>query len=231
MAQVILETGNTSWTAQRTGPHIVECWGGGGGGGSYGRTSSPHGASGAGGGAYARSIVECVTGTAYTISVGQGGAAGANNANGTIGNNTHFNNNEVKASAGQRGNNTTGTAAGGTVANCVYNDVAYAGGAGAANSTGNVGGGAGSGGWNTETGKAASTTTGGAGGNNGGNGGNGGANNGAGVSGTIPGGGGGGAGANMGTTFKAPGTGANGRMIITWPDILAQQTHFKYALA
>jgi hypothetical protein len=213
-------TANTSWTAPQNGQFTVELWGGGGGAGHYGRTTSPHGAGGGGGGAYVRSIVTCANGTAYTIGVGGGGANAANNGNGTAGGNTHFNNNEVRATGGRGGNNNGVGGVAGNAANSIYNGAGYNGGNGGANSA-LIGGGGGAGGGNTAKGNNGAANAGGAAGGGGGAGGNGGANNSAGVTGSIPGGGGGASGGNGGTTFKQSGSGNNGSVKISWNDPLA----------
>jgi len=213
-------TANTSWTCPKNAIYVVECWGGGGGGASYGRTTAAHGSNGGGGGAYAKSTVTCVKDTVYTIGVGQGGAgATTNNSNGTNGTNSQFNNSAVRAAFGGRGlvaGSTPGVA--GTVANCIYTNVAYQGGNGATYAL-MVAGGGGGGASNVAIGNNASGATGGVGGGGGSNGGTGGASN---TSGTASpdraGGGGGGAGGNLGTTIKSGGTGNNGQIIITWND-------------
>ena len=213
-------TANVSWTAPKTAIYKVTCWGGGGGGGTYGRTTSAHGACGGGGGAWAyNGVVTAVKDTVYTIAVGVGGAGGAaNNSNGTVGGDTHFNNNQIKGAGGLAGNRVSPAGAGGTTANSVGVSLS-AGGAGAAYAL-MIGGGAGAAGSNAGTGPAASGVTGGTGNNGAGSGGNGGASNAAGNNGVIPGGGGGGAGGNLGTTVKVGGTGANGAILIEWNDWL-----------
>jgi hypothetical protein len=213
-------TANTSWTCPKNAIYVVECWGGGGGGASYGRTSAAHGSNGGGGGAYAKSTVTCVKDTVYTIGIGNGGAGSTtNNANGVNGTNSQFNNSAVRASFGGRGlvaGSTPGVA--GTVANCVYNVIAYAGG-NAATYALMVAGGGGAGGGNTAKGNNAIGSAGGIGGGGGSTGGAGGASNTSGSpSSTRAGGGGGGAGGNLGTTIKAGGNGNNGQIIITWND-------------
>ena len=207
-----------TWVAPQNGQFLVETWGGGGGAGHYGRTTSAHAAGGGGGGAYANTVVTAVSGVGYSYYVAAGGANGANNANGNAGLNTQFNNFQVIAAGGQRGNNTGAAGAGGTVANSAGTN-RVAGGAGAANAA-MVGGGGGAGGGAGGTGEAASGATGGSGANGGGAGGAGGASNTAGTSGSIPGGAGGAAGGNLGTTFKQSGSGNNGRIIISYNDTI-----------
>ena len=213
-------TANTSWTAPQNGQFLVEAWGGGGGGGANNRSGN-NASSGGGGGAYASSVVTCVKDTVYTIGIGGGGANGNNRNNGSPGGNTHFNNNEVKAGAGQGGQNsgTTG-GAGGTVANSI-GTVRNAGGAGGLKTATGIGGGGGAAGSSAGTGPAGSGQTGGTGNNGGGSGGGGGGAESNGSNGTIAGGGGGGAGNNASLPIQYGGNGANGQIIIYWNDIIS----------
>jgi Secretion system C-terminal sorting domain len=73
--------GTFTWTPTFSGTVKVECWGGGGGGAgvpAVGTGTNYRAGGGGGGGSYAiRNIVNVVSGTAYTVTVGAGGAAGS----------------------------------------------------------------------------------------------------------------------------------------------------------
>ena len=197
----------------------VEMWGGGGSGASTSLSTTAGG--GGGGGAYSKNTsIVCNPAVPFSILVGQGGAAGSGNANGNNGANTTFTHSNgtllMRAEFGQRGLRTNVAGAGGTTGG--VGATKFAGGAGAAgvNATG-VGGGGGAGACNAATGAAASGNTGGAGAGGGGTGGEGGLSNANGTNGAIPGAGGGGSGNNTAGT-RAPGTGANGSILITWTE-------------
>jgi hypothetical protein len=198
---------------------IVECWGAGGAGG--GNTTTSDGGGGGGGGAYSKSTLTVVPGTTYTVTVGTGGTGST--GNGTAGGDTWFNTAATILAKGGEGGLTPVAGAGGVggtggqAANSI-GMVVYSGGNGGTgrnNNTGRGGPGGSSAGytsdgtsgpvvWSTVTAAAAP-----AGGGIGGNGGNSGAN---GSPGSVPGGGGGGSGDGN----RSGGTGANGKVVITW---------------
>jgi hypothetical protein len=99
--------GNDTWTCPPgVTSIIVKTWGAGGGGGGAFRTGTATAATGAnssggGGGAYAQSTLTVVPGTVYKLTVGAGGAGGANTgANGAVGTNTFFGNSVAGNQAG-----------------------------------------------------------------------------------------------------------------------------------
>jgi hypothetical protein len=99
--------GNDTWTCPPGVTSIVvKTWGAGGGGGGAFRTGTATAATGAnssggGGGAYAQSTLTVVPGTVYKLTVGAGGAGGANTgANGAVGTNTFFGNSGAGNQAG-----------------------------------------------------------------------------------------------------------------------------------
>lgn len=187
---------------------IVECWGGGGKGSGVGGASIS-GYAGGGGGAYAKSRVSVIPGDSYPIVVG--GQATASD----------FNTNEVKAAGGvSRGTDDNTAGAGGAIADCIYNIIAYKGGdggvhtgvPGSAGAGGGEGAGTDSDGHNGSNAVDASVGAGGTGGD-GGDGGTGGFNQ-PGNAGSVTGGGGGGASRGNGGA-KAGGAGAAGQVRIT----------------
>ena len=101
-----------TWVSPITGLARIWVWGGGGGGG--GGTSGDTGAGGGGSGEMAMRIYPVTAGTAYTITIGRGGAAGTS-GNGTSGGQTAFiTTGTLSANGGAGGTGwTTGNAAGG----------------------------------------------------------------------------------------------------------------------
>lgn len=200
----------------------VECWGGGGAGGMG--TGNPAEGGGGAGGCYARKDAYPVTpGNTYTVTVGA--ATGAHNTTTVVnGNDSWFDNNTtgVLAKGGAGGvaatvNSTNGAGGTGSSTGCI-GDTVFAGGSGASGSfSASLAGGAGGGGaGDANPGGAASGNTGGSGGTSGGGAGaNGVADSTAGSAGTAPGGGGSGGDANT-TTDRNGGSGAAGRVIVTW---------------
>lgn len=89
----------------------VECWGGGGGGG--GRTSSSGGTSGGGGGAYAAARLPVVPATSYTITV----ATGCGQATG--GGTSSFGSSVVAVGGTGGSNNSPTVKAGGAASGCI----------------------------------------------------------------------------------------------------------------
>ena len=195
----------------------IEAWGGGGGG-----SNRAGAAGGGGGGAYTRGILTgLIPGSILTVTVGTGGAAGANGNNSSV--------LGVQANGGNSTNTRNGGAGGAASAVGGIVVASYAGGNGgnarASSGGGNNEGGGGGGGsaFNNIAGNAGgnATATGGTAGTGTGNGGRGADGDGSpdAVAGVAPGGGGGGRGEGT-STSKA---GAAGRIIITWtPGYLAQ---------
>lgn len=148
----------------------IECWGAGGAGGYTYTTLNIQPAAGGGGGAYAKSTFDVTPGSVLNITVGKGGSALGVRATPVIrhGGDTWVEYNgetKVLAAGGKTPegyNNYTG-AAGGSIANCIFTDVAYAGGNGGNADFGGTGGYSASGGGAGAAGRTA----------NGGNGGNG----------------------------------------------------------
>ena len=228
---VIQSEGQTSQTFTANGTFTVpagvtsitvECWGGGGAGG--GATGNPAAGGGGAGGAYVRSILTVVPGTAYTVNVA--GMITGNSTNtaaqnkgypswfGTVG--------TIYAAGGDGGapatnNNTNGAAGAGNTTGCIGGTM-YRGGSGATGiyTSGTPGGAGGGGAGSTGVGGNATTGTGGTGTTlNGGAGANGVANSTAGAQGSNYGGGGSGGKAN-GNTDRAGGNGAPGLVIVSW---------------
>lgn len=149
----------------------IECWGAGGAGGYTYTTLNIQPAAGGGGGAYAKSTFDVTPGSVLNITVGKGGSATGNRTTSPDivhgGNTWVVYNGETKVLAAggktpEGYNNYTG-AAGGSIANCIFTDVAYAGGNGGNADFGGTGGYSASGGGAGAAGRTA----------NGGNGGNG----------------------------------------------------------
>lgn len=200
----------------------AECWGGGGSGGMG--TGNPAEGGGGAGGSYARKNAYPVTsGNTYTVTVGA--ATGAHSTTTVLnGNDSWFDNNTtgVLAKGGAGGvaatvNSTNGAGGAGSTTGCI-GDVTFAGGNGADGvfSSSTAGGAGGGGAGDAGAGGNASGNTGGtAGSAGGGAGANGVADSTAGTAGTAPGGGGSGGDANS-TTDRNGGSGAAGRVILTW---------------
>ena len=207
----------------------VECWGGGGAGGTAVRPVATTATGGGGaGGAYAKLNSFAVTpGNTYTVTVGAGGVSVSTDTQKVPGGDSWFNNSSTVLAKGGQGGETVnanpgrfGVGGTGTTTGSI-GDVLFAGGNGATSTTANFGGAGGGSAGTGSAGTAASTTTGvGAtavtGGGNGGN-----ANPTSGSSGagqtptTTPGGGGGGA-RSSSATVQAGGTGAIGRVVLTY---------------
>jgi cysteine-rich repeat protein len=205
---VTLSPADTTWTVPAGVTHVtVEAWGAGGGGGNGDGSRG-----GGGGGAYAKTDLTVTQGTQYTVKVGLGGSSGNNGVDSYLKINTTT---KVLAKGGGAATDDNGKngGTGGSKYSCV--GTAYSGGDGG-DRGGNSGGGGGGSASVTANGgdgaKGSGDNGGGAGGIGQGNGGNGGNKNAAGISGSAPGGGGGGRGDNGGTS----GSGANGRIVITW---------------
>jgi len=185
----------------------VECWGGGGRGGT--RTNNGRGGGG-GGGAYVRSTIPVIEGNTYTVTVGLGSTDASAGDDSWFGTAT-----TVMAKGGSScGNNNTNGASGGS-ASASIGTVKFSGGDGA-NAPANTGGGGGSSAGTAAAGNDGSGQSGGvapSGGGNGGGGGNGAFD--AGDGGVAPGGGGGGGERTCCFTANG-GSGANGRVVLTY---------------
>ncbi|WP_298151813.1 choice-of-anchor D domain-containing protein [Flavobacterium sp.] len=197
----------------------VEAWGGGGAGGAA--TGNPSAGGGGSGGAYAKNTaVAVVPGTVYTVTVGTGGigalTAGANGGSSWFGSTTTLL--AVGGNGGARSTTNSNTAAGATapVTGNVGGTVNFYGGNGGTGVAAGVsaGGGGGSAG-TASNGNAAITVTGGIAVTGGSAGANGSAGSGDGASATGVGAGGAGARAAT-TTDRNGGSGADGKVIITY---------------
>lgn len=225
-----------TWTAPTGVTSVtVEAIGGGGkASGSPGTDQSP--SVGVGGGAYAKGTVTVTPGNNYTVTVGA--AIGSSTGNAQSGNPSGFvgdggGSNQVYADGGR-----------GLASNCIYNIMAYDGGAGGGVESANhqCGGGGGGGGAGRDSAGSAGGTgllsgaggAGGAGGGDnvglgrGGNGENGGVGEGGGGGGnaglSAPGGGGGGRGGSAPVTARNGGGGAAGEVRLLWM-LAAGETH------
>ncbi|MEI6554281.1 MAG: glycine-rich domain-containing protein [Paludibacter sp.] len=224
--------GTTTWTCPADVTSVtIECWGAGGAGGSVQTTTDAtitSRACGGAGGSYAKiTLTNLVPGTAYTYTVGAGGAAAipTQASVAASGGSTTFNTSTVFAVGGPGGSNLYNQASLGSLGLATApvsgntGDVVWYGGNGGVN--GGTGAGAGGG-------SAGSTGNGGAGGTaanvgaaGAGGGGAGGAGSaaatGTGTSGSIPGGGGGGAVVKTtANTSRLAGSGANGKIVFNW---------------
>ncbi len=220
-------TSSTTWTAP-TGVTSVtaEVWGGGGGGG--GENATTDGGGGGGGGAYSKdNTTTVIPGNNYTVTVGAAGTGNAGCTASTAGGDSWFvNTSTVLAKGGSPGACSTGTppagGAGGAAASGV-GDTKFSGGQGEKGRNNNAGlggyGGSSAGTaadgwsgpqtWSTATYPTANTPTGG------GHGGDGGASANAAGSAPASGNGGGGGGAADGTNISG-GSGAVGKVILTY---------------
>ena len=203
----------------------VECWGAGGGGG--GASANPSGGGGGAGGAYSREILTVVPGSTILMYVGAGGIGGVANAgNGAKGEDTYFNTPSiVKAVGGEggKGNSTANSSAIGGIAATsgnVGNSIFYGGNGGTGINGTSAGGGGGSAGSSNPGGNGGVTTAGIGGLIGGGAGGAGGLSTGTGGAGNPPpvntNGGGGGGGRKGNTTNRKGGSGADGKIVITF---------------
>lgn len=194
----------------------VEAWGGGGKGGTVNIIGLA--AAGGGGGAYSKKVLNVTAGNSYTATVGLGSTTTAAGGDSWFSTST-----SVLAKGGQSvANNSTVGALGGQAASCI-GDLTYSGGTGG-NGGALLGGGGGSSAGDASNGNNGATPTAGAAPSNGGAGGNGAllAVGSGGSNGNFPGGGGGGAFVSL--LAQNGGTGANGRIIVTWinPEINVQ---------
>ncbi|MDD2735492.1 MAG: CxxxxCH/CxxCH domain-containing protein [Desulfuromonadaceae bacterium] len=208
--------GTFTWVAPAGVTSVtVQAWGGGGGGGRGGSTNNTRGGGGAGG-QFASSTVTVVPGNSYAIVVGSGGAGGTtSNTAAASGGSSTFASTVVVARGGAGGVGTNGAGGVGSVTGGV-GTILFAGGSGSAgaNTTGGAGGG---GAGSTGSGGSASGSSAGVGTSVGG--GNGAAGlpaspQAVGLSGVSAGGGGGG-GFRI-STSRNGGTGAEGKVIITY---------------
>lgn len=194
----------------------VEAWGGGGGGGEG--LLGVFTGGGGGGGAYARATITVTPEASYPVTVGSGGTAARDG-----GDSWFDDGSKVRAKGGARGSSDS-PGAGGSDANSVAlgtNEAKYSGGKGGSGSSilnvvggGGGGGAAGSGGSGGDGGNGGLTAgSGGSGGPGTSPAGSGGSALLAPGSGNSPGGGGGGAGT---LDLAIEGSGANGRVVISW---------------
>jgi hypothetical protein len=180
---------------------LIRVWGSGGGGGGGDTSVGQAGGGGGGGGSYAEAWVECVPGTAYSVTIGTGGSAGAaGGGNGGAGATSSVGS-LISAAGGNGGNGASGAtngagANGGAAGSATF---ALAGGRGGngsgSSSAGNVG----------QGGSGAHAPCGGQGGPAS-------ENSSSGHNGAAPGGGGSGGHGSGG----AGGAGAAGRVVISW---------------
>lgn len=200
----------------------VQTWGGGGGGGDS------NAGGGGGGGGYAEAIVSVTAGNEFTLTVGSGGTPTNAGGNTTfqghgyvfsaLGGGGASNANQNGGAAGAQTTTFTGS---GYISTLSYAGGAGGSGAGGGNTNTRGGGGGGGSGFTTgigQAGGAGSSNLGGSGGEGEGPGGIGGVGPSPGVSGNEPGGGGG------GTATGTPGSGAVGRVIITYQQVNADNT-------
>jgi len=222
---VVNLTSGSSWTVPsdwNNGANSIECIGGGGGGVSTGGPRTIVGGPGGGGGGYGKKTNLAMTaGAATSYQIGSAGAgATSGQTNGTDGGDTWFKNTSTVVGYGGQ---YAGAAGGGlgTVTHSGGNGGGNGGGGlgGAGSGGGGAGGSSGSGGDGGTGGSQQNFGSGGAGTSPGGDGGDGGAVNVAGSAGTAPGGGGGGAGVKSGGQFA--GSGAAGKIIITYTPLPA----------
>lgn len=137
-AQEYIFENSQSWVAPQSGQAVIECWGGGSGGGV-----SNSGEGGGGGGAYVRSTYNLEQGVEYWIWVGNGGQPGQDPyfAGGRSGFGTTPRVPDIYAVGGTTGQGRVGGAGGS--ANVSVGEVRYSGGNGGSSSGGNAGGGGG----------------------------------------------------------------------------------------
>jgi hypothetical protein len=196
----------------------VQAWGGGGGGGGVNGSNTQTRAGGGGsGGTFTLNpsvAVNPLSGT-ITVTVGQGGTAGTNNADGGNGGTSTFASatpvTAVGGNGGATGDGSPQYGSGGAF----RVGVTYDGGAGAAASGGNSGGGGGGAGSSGDGGNATGTSAGAAGAGGGGAGAAGRTNNGDGISATALGGGGSG-GRSSNNTDRNGGSGFRGQVVVTY---------------
>ena len=200
----------------------VEVWGGGGAGGSNNGNNQELG--GGGGGAYSRSVIAVSPNQEYQYVVGAAGVSGTVN-----GANSRFYLLSVPGTDLARAVGGMGVAVGsvtgaaGGLFSAGVGDVRYSGGNGA-NGTGTATGGGGSSAGTSSGGNNASGITGGLAPTGGGKGADGRTNNGNGNAGTNPGGGGSGAWRTSGGTNFNGGSGAAGKVVITYEVIVSSST-------
>jgi hypothetical protein len=188
----------------------VEAWGGGGRGGT---SSLVLGGGGGGGGANAQKIITVIPENTYTVTVGTGSTTTSS------GGDSWFNTNAtILAKGGNSAADNSTTGANGGASGTSIGTTVYSGGNGC-----NGGlilitpfsGGGGSSAGTGSNGATATNSNGATAPTGGGNGGDGGTINGDGTSGSTPGGGGGGGNRLLGAT-KNGGSGANGRVVLSW---------------
>jgi hypothetical protein len=190
---VVSGNGTFNWTVPSCVTYAcIEIWGAGGGGG--GSNSTPAAGGGGGGGGYGYQCFTVTPGSSHMITVGSGGIGGAAGASGTSGSSSSVGA-LISASGGAFGTHGNGGGAGGA--------------GGTSSATLNVTGGTGGNGVS-----GSNPSKGGSGGisANGGSGGAGGVD--VGPAGVSPGGGGAGGGYNG--SVKTGGSGADGKVVITW---------------
>ena len=214
---------DTTFTAPACVTQItVQVWGAGGAGGS-GTTAQARG--GGGGGAYASQVVTVVPGVTYNYHIGAGGVPTVSATAPSVASDSYFGNTAVGNSAGSTvlakagGFGGTGVGGAGGAAGLSIGTTVFSGGAGSINSGSNGGAGGGSAGSGSIGGNGSGTTGGTAGSAiapllGGAVGGFGGIAA-SGTNGFVPGGGGGG----KGTGGAISGSGANGRVIITYATV------------
>ncbi len=202
--------GSTTWNAPAGVTQVtVEVWGGGGRGAS--RLTNGLGGGG-GGGAYSRSVITVVPSTGYTVQVGAGSSTTA-----AGGDSFFINASTVMAKGGASAGDDSTTGAAGGAAGSGAGTVKFSGGAGANGVSSNGGGGGSSAGTASDGNAGSDTGTGGTAPTGGGAGGDGAPAAGNGTAGSTPGGGGGGSRATGGTP-RTGGSGANGRVVLSYDD-------------
>ncbi len=225
----------SSWTAPACITSvIVEAWGGGGAGG--GNETTEDGGGGGGGGAYSKSVISVTPGQTYAVTVGTGGAGLIGGTGATGGDSWFINATTILAKGGTGGNPPVAGAAGiaglGGLASAGIGTTKFSGGDGGNGNNATVGFGGGGG---SSAGYGANGTVGGDAGalatviipapggiapNGGGNGGDGQNTllSGNGQSGFTPGGGGGGSSDIETGSGVSGGQGANGQIILSYPN-------------
>ena len=211
--------GTFTWTAPAGVTSVtVQVWGGGGRGGSISGGYGEATGGGGGGGAYSSKTNIAVTpGNGYTVVVGAG-----SNSTSAGGNSYFINTSTVLARGGNSATSSTGASGGATATG--VGDTKYSGGGGASGSGGgNRGGGGGSSAGTAANGATATNATGATAPSGGGNGGDAKSNpSGDGTDGSTPGGAGGGAYRSGGSSSYTGGSGADGKVVITYTTLLDQ---------
>lgn len=230
-------TATDLWIAPTNVTQVTaEMYGGGGGGGGI-SSATQSASSGGGGGGYSKGVVSVTPGTAYRVTINQGGAGGATST-GTSGGASSLtgDSGNVTAAGGVGGSSGTGGTGGAGSGGTITNQTGGAGGVRGGTVASNSGGGGGGSAGTASTGNAgqaghsadsspgtgATAVTGGAAGGDGGGGNIGGGGTSA-VAGSVPGGGGGGTGG--GTVNRAGGNGARGQGTLSWTANVATAVH------